>query len=193
MLFQILVGSLMHSLDVTSDIYVVYLWYQAGRVDLFVAGIFFMLFSSLVTARAGLNYLTRDGKSVRTRCFFVLLAPINFHNYVFGYFVLKDRRDEFSWQCFSLLKVMHSGLESTPFALITGIDLLSENVSNEAGFLVKVTSFGLSVFSIVFSVVVQCSRSSFHYKCLAWGAGHRLLLPRLAGRASYRHGSGLQR
>ena len=155
MLFQILVGSLMHALDVTSDIYVIYLWYHSGRKDLFVAGVFFMVFSSMVTARAGLNYLGRAGRGFRTRCIFVLLAPLNFHNYVFGFFVLKDRHDVFSWESFSLLKVMHSGLESTPFALVTGIDLLSANISREAGFLVKVTSFGLSVFSIVFSVVVQ--------------------------------------
>ena len=155
MLFQVVVGSVMHALDVMSDVYVIYLWYQSGRVDLFIAGIFFMVFSTIATARLGLNYLNRSGRSFRTRCIFVLLAPFNFHNYVFGYFVLKDKRDVFSWESFSLLKVMHSGLESTPFALVTGIDLLSSNISNETGFLVKVTSFGLSVFSVTFSVIVQ--------------------------------------
>jgi hypothetical protein len=157
MFAQVLLGGCMHVWDVLSDVYVIYLWHVAGRTSLVAAGIFFLVLSPAVTAVLGPSYLRGDGGRFSHLIVpYALLAPLNLHNMIFGYLVLHDKAEPLWYDSFTFLKAMHAGIESTPFLLMTGIDLLTGG--DAIGGLVKWTSLGLSVFSVCFSLTAHiCS------------------------------------
>ena len=78
---------------------------------------------------------------------------------VVGYLALCEvgasKEHQKAYPQFAYLKCMHSGLQSVPLAIMTGIDLLTGG--GRYGLLVKVTSLGLSIFSAAFSNVIHSS------------------------------------
>jgi hypothetical protein len=83
---------------------------------------------------------------------------------VFGYLTLREAgvalTDRTAYSKFAYLKGVHAGLQSVPLAIMTGIDLLTGG--SDLGLLVKVTSLGLSVFSISFTGVIHSSNMHGH-------------------------------
>ena len=79
---------------------------------------------------------------------------------VFGFIALRQvgvsrEMQQEAYSIFTYLKGMHGGLQSVPLAVMTGIDLLTGGGS--LGLLVKVTSLGLSIFSVSFTCVIYSS------------------------------------
>ena len=148
MLAQVVTGSVMHLWDVLSDIYVTLLWWRAGRFGFVIAAACLMAASTLFTGMLAHQYLGREyecpGIRPGTRWwlkFWVwLLVPLNAHNSVFGFMVAFYGTPEaklltneayladpgiWAYYNFLWIKGLHTGLESIPFALLTGIDLLT--------------------------------------------------------------------
>jgi hypothetical protein len=159
---QVVLGSFMHIWDCVSDVYVVWLWHTAGRTGLVAAGVVCIVLSPLVTCIQGFNVLWHRMERRRAALLYAALSPLNVHNMVYGYLVLKDAANKEAYTSFTFLKGMHGGIQSLPLALMTGVDLLTGGAA--VGELVKITSLALSVFSICFTTVI--------YSCSVynWGA-----------------------
>ena len=165
-LAQILVASVVRVFDVASDVYVVWLWHQAGRARLVNAGVSFLLLTVWVAAVLGSAALQREEGHAAASWVYLVLSPFNLQTLVWAVLVLAARRrkakagananegldagDGVAYFNFTFYNGWNAVAESLPFALMTGVDLLTGG--GAVGALVKWSSLVLSVLSICFSM-----------------------------------------
>ena len=171
-LAQILVASVVRVFDVASDVYVVWLWHQAGRARLVNAGVSFLLLTVCVAAVLGSAALQREEGHAAASWVYLVLSPFNLQTLVWAVLVLAARRrkakagananegldagDGVAYFNFTFYNGWNAVAESLPFALMTGVDLLTGG--GAVGALVKWSSLVLSVLSICFSMAcLGCS------------------------------------